>query len=397
MQPTNISTCFTFDGNLSSNFTSNNTDSDYYVIAPCLVLGLCCLVGLPCNIAMIVDITKKVKMPHNKNRMMLKLILNLAVSDALSLSTIPLVIYVLTYGWTLFHWMCSLSYYGLNCCLYASVLTVTLMGVYLYFSLTSNIPDWKKYERVHSEQHNKMLVGLWVLVCVLASPTIFTRGVEPKRGRQRCERSTSSDWEKVAVLLMETILGFFIPFSILATSYFCLHKKVSKQINKSEPVEVVTEDNYLKHQKAVSQRRRMTKLVTCVLVTFFIFWTPINIINVVDITTTLIKKSDPGAYKNMKSFRRIFGDAVKTLTFINSCLNPFLYAFASKQNQDTESKQSIIKTGNQSQTNSTNATSDLRWNSIHQISVSTAVASCRANSVVWCNQASDDQTESLAE
>uniref|UniRef100_A0A4W5M8L6 Si:ch73-113g13.2 n=1 Tax=Hucho hucho TaxID=62062 RepID=A0A4W5M8L6_9TELE len=360
MQPTNISTCFNFDGNLNSNFTSNNTSRDYYVIAPCLVLGLCCLVGLPCNIAMIVDITKKLKMPHNKNRMMLKLILNLAVSDTLSLSTIPLVIYVLTYGWTLCHWMCSLFYYGLYCCLYASVLTVTLMGVYLYLSLTSNIPDWKKYERIHSEQHNKMLVGLWVLVCVIASPTIFTRAVEPKRGRLRCQRSTCSDWEKVAVLLMETILGFFIPFSILATSYFCLHRKVSKQINKSEP------------------------LVTCILVTFFIFWTPVNIINVVDIATTLIKTSDQGAYDNMKSFRRIAGDVVKTLTFINSCLNPFLYAFASKQNQDTESKQSIIKKGNQSQTNSTNATSDLRSSSTHQISVSTAVASCGANTVTTC-------------
>lgn len=356
MPPTNFSTSFNFDGNftsnrttiLDSNLTSNNTSRDFNVLAPCLVLGLCFLVGLPCNIAVIVTIAKKIKhvrLKENKS-FSLKLILSLAVSDALSLSTIPLVIYVLTYEWTLGTWMCGLSTYGLYCCLYGSVLNVTLIGVHrlcIAKNETRNTMSNPSKEQHLKKRHNKMLVGLWVLVCVLAFPIVFTRGVEPKRGRLRCQRSTRLEWEKVSILLMETIFGFVIPFSILATCYFCLQKRTKPED---------TEEECSMHRKAVSRHQRMKNLVTSILVSFFIFWIPVNVINVVDIVTTLVRTAHPGDYNNIKSFRRMVGDNAKALILINSCLNPFLYALVYE-------RQVRIKPQNQNQTNPMNATSRL--------------------------------------
>ncbi|XP_064785016.1 apelin receptor-like [Oncorhynchus masou masou] len=355
MQPTNFSTSFNFDGNLTSNcttildsnLTSNNTSRDLNVLAPCLVLGLCFLVGLPCNIAVIVTLAKKIKhMTLKENESFsLKLILSLAVSDTLSLSTIPLVIYVLTYEWTLGPWMCGLSTYGLYCCLYGSVLNVTLIGVHRHCiaknetrNTMSNNPS---KERHLKERHNKMLVGLWVLVCVLAFPIVFTRGVEPKRGRLRCQRSTMFEWEKVSILLMETIFGFVIPFSILATCYFCFQKR-------TKPKD--TEEECSMHRNAVSRHQRMKNLVTSILVTFFIVWMPVNIINTVDIAAILVRTAHPRDYHNIKYFRRMVGDNAKALILINSCLNPFLYAFVYE-------RQKRIKPQDQNQTNPMNATS----------------------------------------
>ncbi|KAJ8003188.1 hypothetical protein DPEC_G00166800 [Dallia pectoralis] len=123
----------------------------------------------------------------------LKLILSLAVSDSLSLSTIPFAIYLLVNEWTFDLWTCGLFTYALYCCLYGSVLTVTLMGVHRHRAMnnkTRNQMGQTSKTQRQKRLHNMMLLGLWVLVCVLALPTMFTREVEEKRGKWRCQRGS---------------------------------------------------------------------------------------------------------------------------------------------------------------------------------------------------------------
>ncbi|KAJ8398565.1 hypothetical protein AAFF_G00420930 [Aldrovandia affinis] len=66
----------------SSSFTILNTKA----IAPSVVLGLCCLVGVPGNIAVIMLIVSNYK----RENFTLKLMLNLAVSDLVSLISLHL-------------------------------------------------------------------------------------------------------------------------------------------------------------------------------------------------------------------------------------------------------------------------------------------------------------------
>ncbi|KAJ8398555.1 hypothetical protein AAFF_G00420830 [Aldrovandia affinis] len=103
---------------------------------------------------------------------------------------------------------------------------------------------------------------------------------------------------------METLLGFVVPFSILVTSYFCLHKKVN--------------------QTALFKSQRMTKLVSSIVVTFFIFWIPLHVTNILGIFAVSLK------LKTLKNISDAAWRIAVALTFINSCLNPFLYAFASR-------------------------------------------------------------------
>ncbi|KAG9336967.1 hypothetical protein JZ751_029985 [Albula glossodonta] len=75
----------------SNSSTTLNTGN----LAPSMVLGLCCLVGVPGNIAVVVMIVRNFKTEN----FTLKLMLSLAVSDLLSLITMPMWIYDLLHGW----------------------------------------------------------------------------------------------------------------------------------------------------------------------------------------------------------------------------------------------------------------------------------------------------------
>ncbi|KAJ8398558.1 hypothetical protein AAFF_G00420860 [Aldrovandia affinis] len=262
----------------SSNFTILNT----IAIAPSMVLGLCCLVGIPGNIVVIMLIVSNYK----RENFTLKLMLNLAVSDLVSLISLPMWIYSILHGWKLSRALCKLFNYVLYCGLYSSLLTVTLMSVQRYLTVLYH----QYWARLHG------------LAGVLASPAIVLGNVDSSE--MRCRWCFRSEVEEVATLFMETLLGFVVPFSILATSYFCLHKKVN--------------------QTALFKSQRMTKLVSSIVVTFFIFWIPLHVTNILGIFAVSLK------LKTLKNISDAAWRIAVALTFINSSLNPFLYAFASR-------------------------------------------------------------------
>ncbi|KAL2094126.1 hypothetical protein ACEWY4_011438 [Coilia grayii] len=277
-------------------------------LTPVITLSLCAAVGLPSNLAVITTIARKI-MGQNVS-FTLKLMFTLAVCDTLSLLTIPVWIYVLLRGWSLGEQACKMFTYLVYWSLYASVLTVTSMSVHHHSIMNARSPNRRLMERLHMGRKRVWLVALWIIAGAVALPVIPTRSVVDKNGGQRCQRSANTDWEKVVGLLYEVLFGYIIPFSVLLTSYLCLHKKVPKA--------------------NLTSKRRMTRLVVNIVVVFFVFWTPTHIVNIMDIVTTLSKMSNPDKYERIKIVRRIVGDFARTLSYMNCCLNPFLYAFASR-------------------------------------------------------------------
>ncbi|XP_072551103.1 leukotriene B4 receptor 1-like [Salminus brasiliensis] len=278
-------------------------------VGPGVLLAICCLVGLPSNIAVIVTIARQWS---QKISFTVKLMLNLAVSDSMTLALAPFAIYSLFYGWTFNIWACRILMYLMYCAMYASVLTVTLMAVHHYHIVKSKIPNHKEMERLQRGRRRLLLLGLWGLAIVFALPIVFTRGVQIKRGLPRCQRSVDSTFGKVTILLFEVILGFVLPFSTILTSYCWINKT-----------------NLKEGQNTRKRKKRMRRLVISIVTAFFLFWTPVHIINLIDIASTLTHTAFPAVYAALKSFRRATGDLSKTLAVINCCVNPFLYAVAS--------------------------------------------------------------------
>ena len=218
----------------------------------------------------------------------------------------PVWIYTLQQGWTLGRAACKIATFLLYLSLNANVLTVTLLGVQRYLQVLYP----QMWNRLGRKGEAVLLLALWGLACALTAPAVATRDV--RDGELKCQRHTGSDAERVAVLVLETLLGFVIPFSVLVTSYCRLHRR---RVN----------------QTALFSSAKMTRLVTSVVVAFFILWIPVHIVNVVDIAGIVLQTSWPEASAALLRHRSTGARGVRSFTFFNSCLDPFLYAFASRR------------------------------------------------------------------
>ncbi|XP_067306224.1 leukotriene B4 receptor 1-like [Pseudorasbora parva] len=254
------------------------------------LMGLFFLIGVPGNIAVILFIVRHFK----KNNFTVHLMLNLAAADILCLITLPVWIYS---GLNSIDQLtCKLFTAFVYCSMYSSVITVTMLSVYRCL----RIRQPQMWSRIRRTRERALLISGWALALLFSCPGVLTQDIIQSESKMECERNLDSD-AKLIVAVMESLLGFFLPFTIMLTSYYCLHKMAS--------------------QGAFRHRYRSTKLVTRIVIVFFIFWAPYQIIKLEEICAQFLKS---------KPFLSSASDIAGSLTFINSCVNPLLYAFSSK-------------------------------------------------------------------
>ncbi|XP_075940128.1 leukotriene B4 receptor 1-like [Anarhichas minor] len=261
-------------------------------LIPALVMSLCFLLGVPGNIAVII---LRPNWQHLSS-VSQSLMLNLAISDLLCLLTLPLWIYTSLYSWTLGLVTCKLLSYLVYCCLYGSLLTVTALSVQRYLQV---VQLQKCFDQVGKK---RMLGLLWLITMILSIPSLVVRQVTLDQHRTTCDFHFSSSAQQVAVLLSETLPGI-VSITVLVFSYISLHRKVN--------------------QAAFFNNPQTTRLVTSIIVTFFVLWMPYHITNMVGVAAILLN-NDSLLKSCMESWR-----IVGALVFVNSFINPLLYAFAS--------------------------------------------------------------------
>ncbi|KAM9446305.1 C5a anaphylatoxin chemotactic receptor 1-like [Clarias gariepinus] len=279
----------------SSNSSHTTPVSSENFIASSL-LGVCFILGVPANIAVIIRLTGWLKGGSFTPRLML----SLAISDLLTLLPLPVWIWSLLHDWVFGLVMCKFLSYLEYLSLYCSILCVMLMSVQRYIQVLQ--PE--KWNKLGMKGKKILLSGMWILSGILSSYALVQRTVsQDRQGRLQCKRCYSNNVERVATLIWEIIL-FMILFSTLIHFYFHLYRGVNNS--------------------AFFSSRLFTKLVTRIVACFFIFWIPLQISNIVIITAVLLRKE-----RLLKSAES--GDSITSaLTFINSCVNPFLYAFSAR-------------------------------------------------------------------
>lgn len=258
-------------------------------LIPAILLSFCFLLGVPGNIAVIL------LKPNwqNMSRLSQSLMLNLAIFDLLSLLTLPLWTYALLSNWIFGLETCKLLGFLVYCSLYGSMLTVTALGVQRYIVVVNQ-------RRCIQAQKRRLLVPFWFGAIILSIPALVTEQVETKEKWTYCYPQFSSRAQGLAVLLSETTSGF-VSFFVVAYSYVRLHKRIRQATFFNNPP--------------------TTRLLTSIIVSNFVLWSPLHTVNVLALGAIGFKNDSL-----LKSCVNIW-DIVKAIAFLNNCINPLLYAF----------------------------------------------------------------------
>ncbi|XP_033846491.1 leukotriene B4 receptor 1-like [Periophthalmus magnuspinnatus] len=237
----------------SSNFTNSSTAgppssvSGLRTLVPVGLMSLCFLVGIPGNIAVLILRPNWQKL----SRLTQCLMMNLALSDLLCLITLPIWIYAVLYNWALGITTCKMLGFVMHCSIFSSVLTITALSVQRYMQV------------IHPQRcirfKKRFLILLWLMSMVLSIQALMSRQIIKDQHQMSCFIKYNST-QHVAMLLTECFFGFS-SFTITACAYIFLHKKLNQAVFFNNP--------------------STFKLITIIIVTFFVFSMPYLVFNLV--------------------------------------------------------------------------------------------------------------------
>ncbi|XP_041039249.1 C-C chemokine receptor type 4-like [Carcharodon carcharias] len=149
-------------------------------------------------------------------------------------------------------------------------------------------------------------VVMWCVAMFTSLPTMINNKIDNIDGRIVCHTSfpseKSSRW-KLLSLFSANVFGYFIPFAVMVFCYTRIIQTLLK--NKS----------YKKH--------RAIKVILIVVIVFFVFWTPHNIVMFLESLRELHILT--GCEFSIQLI--IAQQITESITFVHCCLNPIIYAF----------------------------------------------------------------------
>lgn len=259
-----------------------------------------CAVGLCGNTLVIYVILRYAKMKTVTNIY----ILNLAVADVLCMMSLPFIALQLA----LVHWpfgevLCKiiLTVDSLN--QFTSIFCLMVMSIDRYLAVVHPIKSTKWRKPRIAKLIN---LTVWVVSLLVILPTMIFSSLNkvPVCGIVWPE---PQDVYYKAFMFSTFIVGFLLPLTVICMCYLLIIVKV-----KSSGVRVGS-------TKRKHSERKVTRMVSIVVVVFVLCWLPFYVFNVTSVISSIIPTS---AAKSTFDF-------VVVLGYTNSCANPILYAFLS--------------------------------------------------------------------
>ncbi|XP_075945550.1 apelin receptor 2 [Anarhichas minor] len=277
------------------------------------------------------------------------LIASLALADLCFLVTLPLwaVYTAMGYHWPFGQPLCQISSFLTALNMYASVFSLSMLSVERYWVLTGC-----RHSSHHAPQRCPsralwILGGVWVLAGVLALPGLLLRSVrevevdpesdydwqlEPVHPTtdsgtiflscqmdysmligaelEETDREQAEMWWAAALSIKSTLIGFLLPLVILLVCYCSLAQLLSRHFGRGP-------------RPDRRRQRRLLRVIVTLVMAFFLCWLPLHVNKTVSILLEF------GFVPHSCSLDQILLAAqpyVTCLAYLNSCLNPLLYA-----------------------------------------------------------------------
>ncbi|KAG7512873.1 apelin receptor B-like [Solea senegalensis] len=164
------------------------------------------------------------------------------------------------------------------------------------------------------------LIAIWLLSGVLAAPTLVFRTTkyEASINRTSCAMDfsllvTNKKQETLLIAglsISSTALGFLLPFLAMMVCYGFIGCTVTRHFNTL--------------RKEDQRKKRLLKIITTLVVVFAASWMPFHVVKSADALSYLNLFPDTCTFLR---FLLVAHPYATCLAYINSCLNPFLYAF----------------------------------------------------------------------
>lgn len=272
-------------------------------VAVPVVYGVICLVGLVGNSAVLYVLLRAPRMRTVTNLF----ILNLAIADALFTLVLPINIAdSLLHRWPFGQLLCKLIVAIDQYNTFSSLYFLTVMSADRYLVVLATTESRQVAGRTYGAARVVSL-GVWALVTLLVLPFVVFAQLDEEQGRPQCVLVFPQPeilWWRVS-RLYTLVLGFVIPVTticVLYTTLLCRLRSIRLD----------------SHAKALGRaKKRVTILVVAIVAVCLLCWTPYHLSTVVALTTDLPQTPLVIAISYF----------ITSLSYANSCFNPFLYAF----------------------------------------------------------------------
>ncbi|XP_038620476.1 apelin receptor [Tachyglossus aculeatus] len=244
-------------------------------------------------------------------------IASLAVADLTFVVTLPLwaTYAYLDYNWPFGTFACKLSSYLIFVNMYASVFCLTGLSFDRYLAIVRPLANARLRLRASG---TVATVGLWALAALLALPAMVFRwtGDLENNTKVLCYMDYSmvaasgaeGAWE-VGLGVSSTAVGFVVPFAVMLTCYFFIARTIAGHFRKER-------------SEGLRKRRRLLSIIVVLVVTFALCWLPYHLVKTLYMLGSLLHWSC-----DFDLFLMNVYPYCTCISYVNSCLNPFLYAF----------------------------------------------------------------------
>ncbi|XP_044043516.1 atypical chemokine receptor 3-like [Siniperca chuatsi] len=239
-------------------------------------------------------------------------VLNLSVADLCVVATLPVWVTSLLQGgrWPFGEAVCKLTHLVFSVNLFSSIFFLTCMSVDRYLSVTlfANAPDSRRKKVVR----RLICILVWLLALAASVPdTYFLQAVKSSRHDGAvCQpvypSANPRDW-MVGVQLSFFVLGFAIPFPVIAVFYLLLAAAIPPGSDQ--------------------ERRISRRIILTYIVVFLVCWLPFHAALLLD--TLALLNVLPFSCR-LENFLDVALHLTQCFSLVHCCINPVLYNFLNR-------------------------------------------------------------------